>query len=120
MAWALLVVAGLLEVVWAIGIKRSEGFTRLWPSVVTLAAMAASFYLLSLAVRTLPIGTAYAVWVGIGAAGAAILGMVMLREPASAARVAFLALLLVSIVGLKMTTPPEGGGAGETRIEGDR
>lgn len=120
MAWAMLVAAGVLEVVWAMGIKRSEGFTRLWPSVATLAAMAASFYLLSLAVRTLPIGTAYAVWVGIGAAGVAALGMVMLREPVSAARIAFLVLLLVSIVGLKMTTPPEGGGAGESKVAGDR
>ncbi len=120
MAWAMLVAAGLLEVVWAIGIKRSEGFTRLWPSVVTLGAMAASFYLLSLAVRTLPIGTAYAVWVGIGAAGAAALGMAVLREPASAARIGFLVLLLVSIVGLKMTTPPGDGGAAAAKTGGQR
>ncbi|HYF15158.1 MAG TPA: quaternary ammonium compound efflux SMR transporter SugE [Phycisphaerales bacterium] len=105
MAWVLLVIAGLLEVGWAIGLKYTHGFTRLWPSVLTIAAMIASMYLLGLAARTLPIGTAYAVWVGIGAAGAAVLGMALLKEPATAGRIAFLVLLCVSIVGLKMTTP---------------
>jgi quaternary ammonium compound-resistance protein SugE len=103
MAWLLLVVAGLLEVCWAIGLKYTDGFTRLWPSVFTIATLAASMVLLSLAARSLPIGTAYAVWVGIGAAGAAALGMVLFGEPATAPRLAFLALLLVAIVGLKAT-----------------
>lgn len=102
-AWICLVVAGLLEVGWAIGLKYTDGFTRLWPSVLTGLAIALSMFLLSLSARTLPIGTAYAVWVGIGAAGTAILGIVLLGEPASAARVGFLALLGVAIVGLKLT-----------------
>jgi len=103
MAWFILIIAGLLEVVWATGLKSTHGFTRLWPSVLTIAAIAASMYLLSVAVRTLPIGTAYAVWVGIGAAGTAIVGIVLFKDQASTARVLFLALLLVSIVGLKLT-----------------
>jgi quaternary ammonium compound-resistance protein SugE len=103
MAWTILVVAGLFEMGWAIGLKYTHGFTRLWPSIFTAVAMAISMYLLSVAARTLPIGTAYAVWVGIGAAGTAILGVVMLNEPATAGRICFLALLLISIVGLKMT-----------------
>lgn len=102
-AWLVLVIAGLLEVAWAIGLKYTEGFTRLWPSIGTLAALAASMLLLAQAARTLPIGTAYAVWVGIGALGAAILGIVLFHEPAAPLRVFFLALLLVSIVGLKAT-----------------
>jgi quaternary ammonium compound-resistance protein SugE len=100
-------VAGLLEVGWAVGLKYTDGFTRLLPSVLTVAAIAASMFLLSLAARTLPIGTAYAVWVGIGALGAALLGMLLFGESRSAARLFFLALLLVSIVGLRLTTPPE-------------
>lgn len=103
MAWVLLVVAGFLEVTWAIGLKYTEGFTRLVPSVLTIAAIVASMWLLSIAARTLPIGTAYAVWVGIGSLGAAIMGVVLFREPLSIARGVFLALLLVSIVGLKLT-----------------
>ena len=103
MAWILLVVAGLLECGWAIGLKYTDGFTKLWPSVLTIAGIVASMFLLSVAARTLPIGTAYAVWVGIGAAGAAILGMVLLGETASPARLFFLGLLLVAIVGLKFT-----------------
>ena len=90
---------------WAIGLKYSEGFTRLVPSVLTLAGMAASMLLLGIAVRNLPVGTAYAVWVGIGAAGAAILGMVLFKEPATFARLGFLALLVISILGLKLTSP---------------
>lgn len=103
MAWIYLAIAGLLEVGWAIGLKYSEGFTRLVPSVLTAVALAASMFLLSVAARTLPIGTAYGVWVGIGALGAAVLGMVLFHEPATAARLFFLALLLVAIVGLKVT-----------------
>ena len=103
MAWLILIVAGLLETGWAIGLKYTEGFTRLVPSVLTGLAIVASMYLLSVAARTLPIGTAYAVWVGIGAAGAVVLGMVLLGESRNPARLFFLGLLLVSIVGLKIT-----------------
>jgi quaternary ammonium compound-resistance protein SugE len=102
MAWALLLVAGLLEVGWAIGLKYTEGFTRLWPSVWTLAAMAGSVLLLGVAMKSLPVGTAYAVWVGIGAVGTAILGMVLFGEPATAGRLASLALIVAGIVGLKL------------------
>lgn len=103
-AWVLLFVAGLLEVGWSIGMKYTDGFTRLWPSVFTGAGIVASMMLLSYAARTLPIGTAYGVWVGIGAAGAAVLGMVVLGEPATAARIFFICLLLVAVVGLKATS----------------
>lgn len=104
MPWIILVVAGLLEVGWAIGLKYTHGFTRLWPSVLTIAAIAASMYLLAVAARTLPIGTAYAVWVGIGAAGTAILGIVLLKEPITAGRAFFLVMLVASIVGLRLTS----------------
>ncbi|MEU5805778.1 MULTISPECIES: DMT family transporter [unclassified Streptomyces] len=104
MAWVLLLVAGLLEVGWSVGMKFSDGFTRLWPSVFTGAGIVASMVLLSYAARTLPIGTAYGVWVGIGAAGAAVLGMVVLGEPVTASRVFFIVLLLVAVVGLKATS----------------
>ncbi|MFI1971712.1 hypothetical protein BLA24_19755 [Streptomyces cinnamoneus] len=104
MAWVLLVVAGLLEVGWAVGMKYTEGFTRLWPSVGTVAGIVASMLLLAQAARTLPIGTAYGVWVGIGAAGAAVLGMVVLGEPVTAARIFFICLLLVAVVGLRATS----------------
>ncbi|MFE4664136.1 DMT family transporter [Streptomyces sp. NPDC056716] len=104
MAWILLLIAGLLEVGWSIGMKYTEGFTRLWPSVFTGAGIVASMFLLAQAARTLPIGTAYGVWVGIGAAGAAILGMAILGEPVTAARIFFIALLLVAVVGLKATS----------------
>ena len=103
-SWLILVAAGLLEVCWAVGLKYTNGFTRLGPSVFTGVTLAASMYLLSIAARSLPIGTAYAVWVGIGALGAAILGILLLREPVSAARLLFLGLLILSIVGLKMTS----------------
>jgi quaternary ammonium compound-resistance protein SugE len=104
MSWILLVVAGLLEVCWAVGLKYTQGFTRLWPSLFVGVTLAASMVLLSLAARTLPIGTAYAVWVGIGALGAAVLGIVLFHEPVTVARLAFLALLLVAIIGLKVSS----------------
>lgn len=104
MAWVMLVVAGLLEVGWAIGLKYTQGFSRPLPSVLTALAIVASMGLLGLATRTLPIGTAYGVWVGIGAIGAAVLGIVLFGESASPARLFFLALLLVSIIGLKVTS----------------
>lgn len=104
MAWVLLIVAGLIEVAWSIGMKFTEGFTRLWPSVFTGAGIVASMVLLSYAAKTLPIGTAYGVWVGIGAAGAAVLGMAVLGEPVTAARIFFICLLLVAVVGLKATS----------------
>lgn len=104
MAWALLVVAGLLEVGWAIGLKYTAGFTRLWPSVATLAAMAGSVGLLGLAMKSLPVGTAYAVWVGVGAVGTALLGMVLFKEPATAGRLVSLGLIVAGIVGLKLAS----------------
>ncbi|MFI6808617.1 DMT family transporter [Streptomyces luteogriseus] len=104
MAWVLLVVAGLLEVGWSVGMKYTEGFTRPLPSVLTGAGIVASMLLLSQAAKTLPIGTAYGVWVGIGAAGAAVFGMAVLGEPATAARIFFVCLLLVAVVGLKATS----------------
>lgn len=103
MAWLWLTIAGLLETGWAIGLKHTDGFTKFWPSVLTIAGIALSMFLLAVAARTLPIGTAYPVWVGIGAAGAVILGIVLLGEPASLPRLFFLALLMVAIVGLKLT-----------------
>jgi quaternary ammonium compound-resistance protein SugE len=102
MAWAILVLAGLLEIVWAIALKQTDGFTRLWPSLLALAAAAVSFAMLSSALKSLPVGTAYAVWVGIGAVGVATAGILALGEGASPARLGFLALILVGIVGLKM------------------
>ncbi|WP_375765317.1 quaternary ammonium compound efflux SMR transporter SugE [Archangium gephyra] len=107
MAWVLLVIAGLLEMCWAIGLKYTEGFTRLVPSVLTGGAIVASMVLLGVAAKTLPIGTAYAVWVGIGALGAAVLGIVLFHEPVTPGRVFFLALLLTSIIGLKFTSGGE-------------
>ncbi|HZG75839.1 MAG TPA: quaternary ammonium compound efflux SMR transporter SugE [Paenibacillus sp.] len=104
MAWIYLAAAGVFEVVWAIALKASHGFTRLGPSLVTLGFMALSFYLLALATKTLPIGTAYAVWTGIGALGAALVGMIALNEPVNAPRLLFLALILVGLVGLKVTS----------------
>ena len=104
MAWLLLVIAGLLEVGWAIGLKYTEGFTRPVPTVATIAAMVASVALLGVAMKTLPVGTSYAVWVGVGAVGTAILGIVLFGEPANAGRLASLALIVAGIVGLKLTT----------------
>jgi quaternary ammonium compound-resistance protein SugE len=105
MAWILLLIAGLLEVGWAIGLKYTEGFTRPWPSVLTLAAMAGSVVLLGIAMKSLPVGTSYAVWVGIGAVGTAILGIILFGESASAGRLASLGLIVAGIVGLKLATP---------------
>lgn len=105
MAWLYLILAGLLEIGWAIGLKYTEGFTRLLPSVLTLAAILSSMLLLALAAREIPIGTAYAVWVGIGAVGAAVFGMILFDEPRNAARIFFLTLLIASIVGLKVSAP---------------
>ncbi len=105
MAWVLLLVAGVLEVVWAVGLKYTEGFTKPVASMVTLAAMAGSVVLLGLAMKTLPVGTSYAVWVGVGAVGTAILGMVLFGEPASAGRLFSLGLIVAGIVGLKLATP---------------
>jgi quaternary ammonium compound-resistance protein SugE len=104
MAWLLLVIAGLFETGWAIGLKYSEGFTRLAPTVVTGVALVISMALLGIAARDLPIGTAYAVWVGIGAFGAAVLGVVLFGEPLTLPRMGFLALLLIAIVGLRLTS----------------
>jgi quaternary ammonium compound-resistance protein SugE len=104
MPWVLLIVAGLLEVCWAIGLKYTEGFTKPLPSILTGLAIIASMVLLSLAARSLPIGTAYAIWVGIGALGAAVLGIILFHEPATPARLFFLALLLTSVIGLKLTS----------------
>ncbi len=100
-SWILVIIAGLLEVCWAVGLKSTHGFTRLWPSLFVGATLAGSLWLLAAAVRNLPVGTAYAVWVGIGAGGAALTAMVLHGEPLSPARVFFLALLLVAVIGLK-------------------
>jgi quaternary ammonium compound-resistance protein SugE len=104
MAWILLVIAGLFEVAWAIGLKYTEGFTKPLPSVATLAAMGISVWLLATAMRSLPTGTSYAVWVGVGAVGTAILGIVLFDEPATAGRIASLALIVAGIVGLKLAS----------------
>ena len=105
MNWLILVVAGLFEVGWAIGLKYTDGFTRLWPSVGTVLAMVISVVLLGIAMKTLPVGTAYAVWVGIGAVGTAILGMVLLGDAANAGRIVSLVLIVAGVVGLKLATP---------------
>jgi quaternary ammonium compound-resistance protein SugE len=101
----MLALAGLFEIVWAIGLKYAEGFTKPVPSAITIAAMAASMWLLAQAARDLPIGTAYAVWTGIGAVGAALLGMMLFSESASAMRLGFIALIVIGIAGLKFSTP---------------
>jgi quaternary ammonium compound-resistance protein SugE len=105
MSWAYLVIAGLLEVGWAVGLKYTAGFTRLWPSVFTLATMAGSVGMLGLALRALPLGTAYAVWTGIGTVGTAVFGMLMLGEPAGALRLLSIGLIVAGIAGLKLLTP---------------
>ncbi len=102
MNWFLLFVAGVLEIIWAIGMKHSHGFTRIWPSLITIVCMVASFILLSLAMRSIPLGTAYAVWTGIGAAGTVILGMLFFGEPSSVLRILCLVLILSGIIGLKL------------------
>ena len=104
LAWAILFVAGLFEIGWAIGLKYTEGFTRLVPSVLTLAAMILSIVLLGMALKALPVGTAYAVWTGIGAVGTAVLGIYLFGEPATAARLASIGLIVAGIVGLKVVT----------------
>ena len=105
MAWIILVLAGLFEVGWAIGLKYTEGFTRLWPTVWTVLAMAMSLWLLGIAMKTLPVGTAYSVWVGVGAFGTVILGIVLLGEPATPGRLISVALIIAGIIGLKLATP---------------
>jgi len=105
MNWVLLVIAGLLEVGWAIGLKYTHGFTRLWPSVWTAVAIVVSMVLLGVAMRSLPAGTAYAVWTGIGTVGTVVLGIALFGEPAAPARVACIALILVGIIGLKVLSP---------------
>ncbi len=104
-AWLVLIVAGLFEIGWAVGLKYTDGFTRLWPTAWTAVALVSSMVLLGLAVRALPLGTAYAVWVGIGAVGTALLGIALLGEPATLARVASIGLVVAGIVGLKLATP---------------
>ncbi|MCY1165393.1 MAG: quaternary ammonium compound efflux SMR transporter SugE [Pseudomonadota bacterium] len=105
MNWLILFVAGLFEIGWAIGLKYTEGFTRLWPSIGTVASMVVSVVLLGIAMKTLPVGTAYAVWVGIGAVGTAILGMVLLGDAASTGRLVSLGLIVAGVIGLKLATP---------------
>ncbi len=105
MAWLVLILAGGLEIGWAIGLKYTDGFTRLVPTIATLAAMAVSMTLLGLAVRVLPVGTAYAVWTGIGTVGTVLLGMVLFGESADPMRLGFIAMIVIGIVGLKIVTP---------------
>jgi len=104
-AWIVLVIAGLFEVGWAVGLKYTEGFSRFWPSVGTVTAMVVSVVLLGWAMRSLPVGTAYAVWTGIGAIGTVVLGIVLFQEPATVARLVCVGLILAGIVGLKLTHP---------------
>ena len=103
-AWLCLLLAGALEIVWALGLKQSDGFTRLWPSLGTVAAIALSFALMAVALKSVPFGTAYAIWTGIGAAGTVTLGIFMFGEPADAARLVCIALIVTGIVGLKLVT----------------
>lgn len=105
MAWLVLALAGALEICWAIGLKYTDGFTRLWPTIATLAAMIASMTLLGLAVRVLPVGTAYAVWTGIGTVGTVLLGMLLFAEAADPLRLLFIAMIVTGVVGLKIVTP---------------
>jgi quaternary ammonium compound-resistance protein SugE len=105
MAWLILFVAGLFEVGWAVGLKYTDGFTKLWPSLWTAASMAASIFLLALALRTIPLGTGYAVWTGIGAMGTVIFGIVYLGESTDLLRMASIALILIGLVGLKLASP---------------
>ena len=105
MSWIILVLAGLFEVGWAIGLKYTEGFTRLWPTVGTVAAMAVSLGLLGIAMKSLPVGTAYAIWVGVGAVGTVILGIALFDEPVNALRIGSVALIVAGLVGLKLATP---------------
>ncbi len=102
MAWVFLIIAALFEIVWAIGLKYSDGFTKLWPSVLTIAAMVVSFQFLSMAMKTIPVGTAYAVWTGSGAVGVAILGMILFGESREVARVLSIVLIIAGVIGLKL------------------
>ncbi len=104
MAWTYLFIAGLLEIVWAIGLKYTEGFSRLWPSIGTVLAMILSITFLGLALKTLPVGTAYAIWTGIGAVGTVVLGIILFAEPATALRLGCVALIVTGIIGLKLAT----------------
>ena len=104
MPWLVLVLAGLFEIGWAIGLKYTDGFTKLWPTIGTVASMAVSLGLLGIAMKSLPVGTAYAVWVGVGAVGTAILGIVLLGEPANAGRMVSLGLIIAGIIGLKLAS----------------
>ena len=105
MAWFILVLAGLFEVAWAIGLKYTEGFTRLWPTVGTVVAMIISLGLLGVAMKSLPVGTAYAIWVGVGAVGTVILGIVLFQEPMNALRMVSVGLIIAGLIGLKLATP---------------
>ena len=105
MAWVVLVIAGIFEIGWAVGLKYTDGFTKLWPTVGTAVALIASMALLAYSLRTLPLGTAYAVWTGIGSVGTAIVGIVLFREPATVMRLACIGLIVAGIVGLKLATP---------------
>lgn len=105
MAWVILVIAGLCEVGWAIGLKYTDGFTRLWPTLGTVTAMIVSMWLLGIAMKSLPVGTAYSVWVGVGAVGTVILGIVLFGEPANFVRLISVALIIAGIIGLKLATP---------------
>lgn len=105
MAWTYLFIAGLLEVAWAVGLKYTDGFTKPWPSAGTVAAMIASFFFLSIALRTLPIGTAYAVWTGIGAVGTATIGLIFFGESREVLRILCILLIVAGIIGLKLTSP---------------
>ena len=104
MPWIVLLVAGLFEVGWAVGLKYTEGFSRLWPTLATVASMAASLVLLGVALRTLPLGTAYAVWTGVGTVGTAILGIVLFQDPAGGLRLGCIGLIVAGIVGLKLVS----------------
>ena len=105
MAWTLLMVAGIFEIGWAIGLKYTDGFTKLWPTVGTVAAMAISLGLLGIAMKSLPVGTAYAIWVGVGAVGTVILGIVLFQEPTNALRLVSVGLIIAGLVGLKLASP---------------
>ena len=106
MTWLVLFVAGLLEIGWAVGLKYTEGFTRLWPTAATVVSLVGSMGLLGVALRTLPLGTAYAVWTGIGTVGTAVLGIVLFREPATAMRLVCIGLIVAGIVGLRLSPAP--------------
>ncbi|MER2511326.1 MAG: quaternary ammonium compound efflux SMR transporter SugE [Nitrosomonas ureae] len=105
MAWAILIAAGLFEVGWAIGLKYTEGFTQLWPTIGTILAIIISLWLLGIAMQSLPVGTAYSIWVGVGVVGTVTLGVVLFGEPVNAARLISVALIITGIMGLKLTTP---------------